>query len=394
MSAYYYSTLHDDKGIRRRARWILRIVLLGLALLIAWASVGRIDQVTRANGQIIATARTQVVQAADGGVLTELHVQEGAEVKGGQLLATFEKGRAQAAVSDSRGKVAALQITLARLRAEVYGSPLIFDSEVSEYKEFVANQTALFNKRKTAIDQDVAALNRHLLLAREELQMNEQLEKSGDVSRADLLRLRRQVAEIEAQISAKRNKYFQDAQAEMTKAQEDLNTQMESLRDRTQLMQHTELTAPVTGIVKNIRMTTLGGVVRAGDVVLEILPTGGDLIVEAKLSPADIAFVNVGDPAQVKLEAFDSTVYGALVGKVAYVSADTLTDETPKGPVPYYRIHVRLEPRIDKRPIFGQGIQVRPGMTCSVEIKAMDRTVLSYLSKPVIKTMQNSLGER
>jgi len=229
-------------------------------------------------------------------------------------------------------------------------------------------------------------------LASQELQMNKSLEKAGDVSKADILRLQRTVADIQAQITNKRNKYFQEALAEMTKAQEDLNTQLEQLQDRTQLLEHTELNAPANGIVKNIKVTTIGGVVRAGDVVVEILPTG-NLIVEAKIPTTDVAFVKLNQSASVKLDAYDYSIYGTLNGHVDYISPDTLIDETRQGAIPYYRVQIVL----DEAQFKGgkaRAIDVKPGMTATIDIKAMQRTVLSYLTKPIAKTFQESLGER
>ena len=376
-----------------RARWVLRIAMTGILLLVVWSAIGEIDQVTRAQGQVIAVARTQSIQATDGGVVSEIHVKEGQTVKRGELLVTLEKGRAQAAVDDSRGKVAALKITLARLKAEVYGQPLKFSPELEIYGEYVHNQRDLYLKRKGAIDQDVSALSDMLELARQELDMNRELKKTGDVSKADILRLQRSVADIQAQINNKRNKYFQDAVAEMTKAQEELNTQQEQLEDRTQLLEHTELVSPADGVVKNIKVTTLGGVVRVGDLVLEILPIG-NLIVEAKIPPTDIATVKTNQEAIVKLDAYDYAIYGTLKGHVSYVSPDTLLDETrQQGVVPYYRVQVVL----DEKQFHGKKadvIDVRPGMTATVEIKAQERTILSYLTKPVTKTISESMGER
>jgi adhesin transport system membrane fusion protein len=376
-----------------RARWSLRVMVGGLLLLLIWASVGEIDQVTRAQAQIIAAERTQLVQSSDGGVLTELHVKEGDVVKAGQLLATLQKERAAAAVSDSRAKVAALNITLARLHAEVYGKPLEFDQDLLTYAEYIRNQTDLYNKRQTAFKDDVRALEAILALGESELRINRQLEASGDVSRAEILRLQRNVADIRAQLVNKRNKYFQDAQAEMTKAQEELSTQTEQLRDRSQVLEHTELVAPVDAVVNNIKVNTLGGVVRAGDTVMELLPTGDNLVAEVKIPPADIAFVAIGQTASVKLDAYDSSIFGALHGVVSYISPDVLTEETRQGPVMYYRVRIRItgsEFKGDK----AKEIQLRPGLTASAEIKAMERTVLSYLIKPIAKTFSQSMGER
>lgn len=376
-----------------RARWSVRVMGIGLLLLLVWAAVGKIDQVTRAQAQIIAAERTQLIQSSDGGVLTQIHVQEGDVVKAGQLLATLQKERAAAAVSDSSAKVAALRITLARLHAEVYGKPLVFEPDLQAYTDYIRNQTDLYNKRQTAFKDDITAVEAILVLVEDELRINRQLEASGDVSRAEILRLQRNVADIRAQLANKRNKYFQDAQAEMTKAQEDLSTQFEQLRDRTQVLEHTELVAPVDAVVNNIKVSTIGGVVRAGDTVMELLPTGDNLIAEAKIPPADIAFVAIGQDASVKLDAYDSSIFGALHGKVSYISSDVLTEETRQGPFMYYRVRIRItgtEFKGDK----ANEIHMRPGLTASVEIKAMERTVLSYLTKPLTKTFSQSLGER
>lgn len=376
-----------------RARWSLWVMVMGILLLIWWASVGKIDQVTRAQAQIIAQERTQLVQSSEGGVLTQLHVKEGDVVKAGQLLATMKKERAAAAVSDSTAKVAALNITLARLHAEVYGKTLAFEKALLAFPEYIRNQTDLYNKRQTAFNDDIHALEDILALAVDELNINQQLEKSGDVSRSEILRLQRSVADIRAQLSSKRNKYLQDAQAEMTKAQEDLSTQTEQLRDRSQVLENTELVAPVDAVVNNIKISTIGGVVRAGETVMELLPTGDNLIVEAKIPPSDIAFVALEQDASVKLDAYDASIFGALHGKVSYISPDVLTEETRQGPFMYYRVRIRItgsEFKGDK----AHEIHLRPGLTAGVEIKAMERTVLSYLTKPIATTFNQSMGER
>lgn len=387
----YQSDINDVKK-PKAARWTLWIAVLGITGLLAWASVAEIDQVTRATAQIIASERTQEVQAPEGGVLRELKVVEGEEIKKGQLLAVLEEERAQAAVDDSSGKVAALRITVARLEAEVYGTRLSFDKDLLAYTQFIRNQTNLYNKRRQAIEQDVASLRRMLRLAQEELTLNEPLLKYGDVSRADIIKLQRQVADIQAQIVNKENKYFQDAQAEMTKAQEELRTQQEQLRDRNQVLEEKRLIAPTDGLVKNIHVNTIGGVVRPGEIVMEVLPTSSDLIVEAKVSPVDIASVQLKQTASVKLDAYDFSIFGAMDGEVIYISPDTLEEETPKGKEPYYRVQIRIrEAEFKGR---GDEIVIRPGMTASVDIKAMNRTVLSYLTKPITKTLSEGLGER
>ena len=387
----YEELLRAQRG--GQSRWVLRVMIVGLSALLAWSTVAKVDQVTRAPGQVIAAARTQVIQAPDGGVIDAIFVKEGDSVKKDQVLASLERSRAQAAVDDTAAKVAALRITVARLEAEAYGHPLKFSADLMAYKDDVRNQRSLYDKRRKAIDEDLASLQKMLQLARQELALNTKLEASGDVSQADILRLKRTVADIEAQMGNKRNKSFQDSQAELTKAQEELNTQEEQLRDRRQMLEHTELLATADGLVKNIFFTTVGGVLRPGETMMELVPTSSDLVVEAKISPADIAYVQVGQPAKVKLDAYDYSIFGAMNGEVSYISPDTLEENTAQGKKPYYRALVLIR-EAEFKSQNAENIEIRPGMTANIDIKARERTVFSYLTKPVTKTLGQAFGER
>jgi len=375
----------------QRVIWAAGLCILVLGI---WAEFAAIDQVSHTRGIVVAASRTQIVQSPEGGVLNEIFVHEGDAVQKDQLLAVMEQGRAQAAADDGRAKVAALQITLARLRAEVYGTPLSFSKELKEnFPEFIANQTALYQKRQTAINQDLSILNQALELARDELKMNEPLLKSGDIGQVDIIKLKRQIVDLHGQISGKKNRYFQDAQAEMTKAEEELSTQEQVLTERELLLSHSKLHSPVTGIVKNIRVTTVGGVVRAGDPIMDVLPTDSDLIVEAKVPPSELGWIRIGQSATVKFDSFDYSIYGSLKGTVFYISPDSMTEDSKTGEITYYRVRVRI---IDQLPseIRGKPISILPGMTTAVDIKTGERTVMSYLFKPIMKTLDSSLSER
>ena len=386
----YKHKFHDPKV--GRTRIIIWGSLVGIIALVVWAYFAQIDQVTRATGTIIASARTQDIQAVEGGVLTEILVKEGEDVTKGQLIVTLEEERAQAAVANSGSKIAALKAKIARLEAEIFERPLVFPEGIKNYSEYIENQTQLYNRRKQAIDQDVSSLQKMMVLAQQELSMNEPLLSYGDVSQADVIKLRRQVAEIQAQITNKRNKYFEEAQLEMTKAQEDLDTELEQLRDHSQVLEEKNLFAPTDGKVNNILVTTIGGVVKPGEIIMKILPTSSDLIVEAKIKPVDIAYVKEQQDATVKLDAYDYSIFGAMNGTVIYISPDTLMEQTPKGEEPYYRVQIKItgaefSGRSDE-------IVIKPGMTASVDIKAQQRSVLSYLTKPITKTFSEGLGER
>lgn len=383
--------LHIDNA--KRSSIFLWVCMLGFSGLVGWASVARVDQVTRVQGQVIAAGRTQQIQSTDGGVIAQLLVKEGQSVTAGQTLAVLETKRAQVAVNDSQSRVAALMAARTRLYAEMQQQPLVFSSDLQAYPEYLQNQRALYQRRKQAIDEEIAALKRLLKLARDELAMNEKIFSFGDVSQADILRLQRQVADLDAQIVNRQNRYFEEAQQELTKVQEELDTQTEQLRDREQVLSHTELVAPVDGLVKNISVHTLGGVLRQAETLMELVPTNSQLIVEVKISPADIAYVQMGQSALIKLDAYDYSIFGSLQGKVTYISPDTLREDTPQGAAYSYRAHIQVTPP-DPKDTRSSQIMIRPGMTASVEIKSRDRTVLSYLTKPIVKTWDESLGER
>ena len=261
----------------------------------------------------------------------------------------------------------------------------------------MTNQTELFQRRQKALKAEISAFEDSLRLVREELDLSMELLASGDIGKMEIIRLQRQMAELNGQITNRRNKYFQDAQAEMTKAEEELSTQEQIFAERAAVYQRIEITAPADGLVKNIQMTTLGAKVRPGDVILELLPTGSDLIVEAKLKPSDIGFVRQGLPAAVKLDAFDYTIYGVLQGEVIYVSPDALAEKTAHGEQLHYRAHVRIDDSALNRRNenqSGKAVEIQAGMTATVEIRTGKHTVLAYLTKPVTKTLSESLSER
>ncbi len=368
-------------------------VLLVLVIFAVWASNAEIEQVTRAQGQVIASSRTQIIQSLDGGVLKEMLVKEGDQVEKGQLLAKLDPTKAESAFLESRAKAAALRATMARLHAEIFGGEIRFSPDIHNYPQFQENQLRLLQKRRAAINEEIASLKGILALARKELDMNMPLLKTGDVSMADILKLQRQVADLESQIVNKQNRYLQDAQAELGKTEEDLASIEQILNQRREQFAQVNLYSPVSGVVKNVRFTTLGGVVKPTEEVMQIVPIEDDLVVEVKVKPADIAFLKPGLDANVKIDAYDFTIYGSLLGKLSYISADTLTEDLKQGEQAYYRVQVKTQgKKFSGRP--EEQIEIQPGMTATVEIKTGSNTVLRYILKPVIKTLSESLGER
>ena len=379
--------------IFQRSSMVINVTAVALIGLLIWAGWAEIDQVSRAMGQVIPAGRVQVIQSADGGVIGEILVREGDRVRRGQKLVVLDPIRIQAAVEESRAKVASYRTVKSRIEAELFNRPLAFTDDVEAFPEFVANQRQLYSRRRTAQAEDIGTLRNMQAIARRELEMNMPLLEFGDVSRSEIMRLQRSVADIEGQIANRQNKYLQDLQAEYSRTEEELVVAEQTLKQRQAALDSAILFAPTDGVVKNVRFTTIGAVLRPGDEVLQIVPTGDKLIIEAKVSPVDIAYLRVGQNASVKFDAYDSSIYGSANGRVTYISPDTLTEQKPSGEQIFYRVNVTADAR-SLRPRVGERIEIQPGMTATVEIKTGKNTVLGYLLKPISKTFGDSMGER
>ena len=377
----------------RRSRNVLWLTFIALLAFGAWAYYSEIDQIARAPGSVIPSSNIQVVQSRDGGVLEALPVKAGDLVEKGQIIAQFNVTEAQADYREALAKAASLNATLARLRAEVFETEPEFGSEYADYVQFQETQLALMRKRQSALNEDLDAIRGILKLIREEITMNEPLVRKGDVSKTEILRLQRQEAELVAKITSRRNEYFQEVQTDLAKSQEEYERVRQAVIQRERQLSQTTLRAPVKGLIKQIRVTTEGGVIRPGEDVLEIVPVEDDLLIEAKLAPADIAFVRVGQAATVKIDAYDYTIYGSLTGTVSYISADTIEEQSGQNQLTYYSIQVRTDGRhFSGRP--NEELQILPGMMATVEIQTGTNTILNYLLKPITKTISESLGER
>lgn len=384
------SRLDEELRGSRRVLWAVFAAMISFFL---WANFSEIDQITRAPGSVIPSSNIQLIQSKDGGVLERLPISVGEIVEQGQIIAQFETTNAEADHQEAKAQVAALSATMSRLTAELFGTLPEFSSTANEFPHFVNSQKLLFERRQSAKREEITNLNAILALVQEEIKMNEPLLARGDVSKTEILRLQREEAELVAQRGKINNDYFQNAQAEYNETEEEFERVSQLLIQRKKQLDGTTLSAPVKGIVKSIRLTTVGGVIRAGEDVLEIVPLEDDLLIEAKVAPQDIGFLKVGLDASVKIEAYDYTIYGDLDGVLSYISADTLEENTQRGDVPFYRVHIRTQGRkFSGRP--DTDLQILPGMTATVEVKTGKNTVLSYLLKPIVKTLRESMGER
>lgn len=362
-----------------------------LGVIILWSVFFSIDEQTRTTGSVIASSRSQVIQVVDGGTLQVLHVKEGDSVKAGTLLAELDPVRFQASNDEIDAKVMSLRANILRLEAELNGRPLVFDESFNKYPELVSGQQDLLRKRREAQREEVAGLMVSAQLAKKELDSLLRLRKNGDASEAEILRSQRQVNDLTTQANNKQNGYRQDAQAELAKSRAEFEQAEQVFSQRSNALASTQLRAPMDGIVKNVRVTTRGAVLKAGDELMQIVPSNDPLIIEAKVRSQDVAFLRVGLRANVKLDAYDYTIYGSLPGRVIYISPDTLEVDLARDEKPYYRVHIQTQGQVTTA---GRSLDVRPGMTVTSEIITGERTLAAFVLKPLRRGLDSALHER
>ncbi len=379
---------------RREYSPVLWVILIGFMVFILWASFYRINQTARAMGEVIASSRVQLIQAVDGGVLEKLYVKEGDIVKKGQTLARLENERFLSSVKEIEARLNALRIKATRLRAEIKESPkLVFAEDLLSYDELIAVERALFKQRRKGFKEEVETLKKAVKLAKEELALLKGLSQKGDVNRSEVIRVEKELNDAEAKLIVRKNKYLEDTKAELAKAEDGISQNEHILTQRKHELGDTVFTSLMPGIVKNIRVTTVGGVLRSGEELMQIIPLNDELIIEAKVKPSDIGLVKPGLDVNIRFDPYDYTIFGSVKGKVSYVSADTLKKESRYGEEIYYNVHIKTSANPVKSTT-GQVLNILPGMTAELDIKTGDRTVMAYLLKPLHKTLTVSLTER
>ena len=378
--------------------WLLtttNVLFLLLLVFLGWAAFFELDQAVRAQGKLIPADHTQIIQVADGGVLSRVLVQEGDTVVSGQPLAELEKERANASFTESRAKQASLEIALIRAQAEADQQTPYFGKDYVDFPQFQSLQMAFYNQRKRSLSQDLDNLHESIASAQHELELNKKLFTTGDTSQLEVMRAQRQVTELQGRINSVRNKYLQDARAEAAKIAEDLSTNYYRLEERQSVLDHTTITAPVAGVVKYQRVTTIGGVLRQGDELMQISPTETEPVFEVNINPADIGQLKAGLPATIRLDAFDYSIYGVLHGTLRYISSDTLTEHGPNGQAnTFYRAQVSLHADDAKKHPKLTAAMLKPGMTATVDLKTGGRSVLKYLIKPIYKAFGGAMTEK
>lgn len=386
-------TVEDDE--RQASRLLVWTTALTLFVALIWAGFSSLDEITRGQGKVIPSSREQVIQSLDSGVLSEMLVREGDVVEKDQILLQMDDARSGAGYREANEKYLSLLAISARLRAEAYDAPLVFPAELKEDDPLVKQETQAYKARKLALAESLEALDASLAAITREVKLTAPLVKSGVMSEVELLRLKRQQADLMGQRAERKNRYITDANNELTRVSSELSQTKESASAREDAFLHTTIKSPMKGVVKNVQVTTIGGVIQAGQPILEIVPTEDEMLVEAYVKPSEVAFLKVGQKAVVKLSSYDFNKYGGLDGELEHLSPDTLKDERQQrkpGATPadmeegFYRILVRIKDTNLVRK--GTKIEPTPGMTATVEIRTGQKTVLEYLFRPLQNVSQ------
>jgi adhesin transport system membrane fusion protein len=284
---------------------------------------------------------------------------------------------------------------LIRCLAELAGKKPIFPKEFNAYPQFVDAQVGYYEQRKRGLDDELAVQTAALKLAKEEYNLSERLGKSGDISRVEVMRSLRQVLDIESRISGLRNKYLQEAYQEMVKVEEDLSSSRYKLDEKVNILDHTEMFAPLTGIIKYVRVTTIGGVLKPGDELMQISPIDEEILAEVKINPTDVGQLRIGLPVSLRLDAFDYSIYGKLEGTLRYISPDTLSEPAPNGQQQiFYRAQVAINDMSKQKGSKIRVSEIIPGMVVTADILTGHRSVLHYLLKPVYNAFDGALSQK
>ncbi|MCR1837588.1 HlyD family type I secretion periplasmic adaptor subunit [Pasteurella caecimuris] len=375
---------------------VIILFALFLVTFVIWAYFSPLEEVTRGQGSVIPSSREQIVQSLDPGIIQEMKVKEGDVVEKGQVLLLLDDTRSSAILRESEAKVQSLRGIVARLKAESSGEPLTFPQDIPQ--EIKDRETVAYNARHKAMQDVISGLSQSKELLDREISITQPMVKKGVMSEVELLRMMRQSSDLAQQLSERHNKYVADASNELVQTESELAQARENMAMRADPVERSQIKAPLRGVVKNIRINTVGGVVQAGQDILEIVPLDEALLVQAYISPKDVAFIRPEQPALVKISAYDYAIYGGLEGKVELISPDTLQDERRRSELnlnpdqAYYRILVKTDGNhiTDRN---GNRLNITPGMTATVDIKTGEKTVFQYLIKPITR-MKQALQER
>ncbi|WP_372773969.1 HlyD family type I secretion periplasmic adaptor subunit [Pantoea sp. WEP] len=367
----------------------VRLIVISTGLImvaLVWAWFGMLDEVSTGTGKVIPSSREQVLQSLEGGILTELYVHEGDRVQAGQIVAKLDATRSQSSVGESAARYRAALAAASRLRAEVNDDPLTFPAELKGYPDLIAAETRLYNTKRAQLNDATRQFKESLALANRELAITQRLAKTGAASSVEVLRLQRDKSDLELKLTDMRSQYYVQAREELAKASAEADSLAQVIKGREDTVTRLTIRAPMRGIVKNIKVSTVGGVIPPNGELMNIVPMNDRLLIEARLSPRDIAFIHPGQRAVVKISAYDYAIYGGLNGVVESISPDTIQDEV-KPEIYYYRVFIRTDNDYVQNKA-GRRFAISPGMVSTVDIKTGEKSIMDYLVKPFNKAKE------
>lgn len=368
--------------------WSLALMLLSFVL---WANFYTLDEVTTGTGKVIPSSHEQIVQSLEGGIVHSINVQEGEVVERGQRLAQLDRTKTESGVQESLSRLHAALATAARLTAQINDTPLVFPPELNNEPDLVKSETELYNSSRNSLEKQLSGLKQGVALIRRELAMTKPLVKQGAASDVEVLRLQRQINEMESKATDLETQYHVRAGEELAKANAEIETQRSVILGRKDSLNRLDFFSPVKGIVKNIEVNTVGGVIPPNGVLMTLVPIDDQMLVEAQISPRDVAFIHPGQKAKVKITAYDYSIYGSLDGEVTTISPDTIQDEVRRD-VYYYRVKIKTNANYLENK-HHEKFYIFPGMIATVDIKTGNKSILDYLLKPLNKTNE-ALRER
>lgn len=361
------------------------------AAAVLWAWFATLDEVATGSGRVVPTMREQVIESLEGGIGAKLYVKQDDLVEAGQILAQLDPTQASSTFEESAAKYRAALAASARLQAEVNQTALTFPSELDEFPDLVRTETRLYETRRRSLNESVRLIDQSIALIRREVAIGESLIEVGAASNVEVIRLRRQLSELELKKADLRSQYLVEARQQLSEANEQVEALAPVMRGRSDTLSRLTLRSPVKGIVKSMEVSTVGGVIPPNGRLMEIIPLEDQLMIEARMSPRDIAFIHPGQRATVKVTAYDYSIYGGLEGEVATISPDTIQDEV-NPEVYYYRVFIRTTSNALLNDA-GESFPIVPGMITTVDVHTGQKTVLQYLMKPINRA-QEALRER
>ena len=366
----------------KTARRTIHLVAGSFIIAVVWAGLAQINDITRGEGTVVPLRRMQTIQSLEGGILSALMVQEGDIVQEGQPLARMDETRFRSAFLETQAEIETLQAAVARLEAEVQERESI-TFKGNERAELRADEEMLFAARRTKLTETIASIEAERQAITEQIAITEPLAKNRSVSRMDLLELQQKDASLRGKITEIRNGYVQEAYSDLVQKRARLVSLEQQMIQKRDQLARTEIRSPVAGRANNLHITTLGGVVQPGEAIMEVTPIDDQLLIATRIQPRDVAFIAPGMPASVKITAYDYSIYGDLRGTVTQISGDTVEEDTPQGKVAFYRVLVTTEKSHLERD--GEQLPIRPGMVAQVDIETGTRSVLSYLTRPILR---------